>query len=505
MNKEKLMLKLNIKDYNNQLEKILAKKNFSEEIKNLLLSMLYKIEAAYDDYSLVNGNTKTKKEILEEILEIIEKNCKEIEIIKTKESKSSPEEGKIITYLNTRKMLYEIYQLKQNKFKVPDEYEIIKPSLEQNLNQGYYIDSSEIIRDFDGWSWNIVVEEIENLGINLVYQIIRILIGDTFLHKWQENPNQDYVLKFNEKLENKYETKIAEQISKIINQLAILNVTKLNEEEKNRLLGIQKKLQEEFNELDDKKEYLEKLAKEKKKIVEEIKKNDNIINNDKQLKEEFIARNELLDMNHRIFSLSDFAEIIEKEKTELMKKLNKCNQKMEPINFIKTKTEIEKKLAIIKELELQNNDEKTYENKVAELLKLVCEALEIQINKAEEKENIVKLIYKIRYYGLIYISENKQVKDIVDINNIQKMIITKACKQKIVTIFSKNIKENYNILQNILQTDIIELEHIFLKFIQKNDKTVLEIYDEENLSRTIELSDIKELNVKLNKKIRVFI
>lgn len=505
MNKEKLMLKLNIKDYNNQLEKILAKKNFSEEIKNLLLSMLYKIEAAYDDYSLVNGNTKTKKEILEEILEIIEKNCKEIEIIKTKESKSSPEEGKIITYLNTRKMLYEIYQLKQNKFKVPDEYEIIKPSLEQNLNQGYYIDSSEIIRDFDGWSWNIVVEEIENLGINLVYQIIRILIGDTFLHKWQENPNQDYVLKFNEKLENKYETKIAEQISKIINQLAILNVTKLNEEEKNRLLGIQKKLQEEFNELDDKKKYLEKLAKEKKKIVEEIKKNDNIINNDKQLKEEFIARNELLDMNHRIFSLSDFAEIIEKEKTELMKKLNKCNQKMEPINFIKTKTEIEKKLAIIKELELQNNDEKTYENKVAELLKLVCEALEIQINKAEEKENIVKLIYKIRYYGLIYISENKQVKDIVDINNIQKMIITKACKQKIVTIFSKNIKENYNILQNILQTDIIELEHIFLKFIQKNDKTVLEIYDEENLSRTIELSDIKELNVKLNKKIRVFI
>ena len=505
MNKEKLMLKLNIKDYNNQLEKILAKKNFSEEIKNLLLSMLYKIEAAYDDYSLVNGNTKTKKEILEEILEIIEKNCKEIEIIKTKESKSSPEEGKIITYLNTRKMLYEIYQLKQNKFKVPDEYEIIKPSLEQNLNQGYYIDSSEIIRDFDGWSWNIVVEEIENLGINLVYQIIRILIGDTFLHKWQENPNQDYVLKFNEKLENKYETKIAEQISKIINQLAILNVTKLNEEEKNRLLGIQKKLQEEFNELDDKKEYLEKLAKEKKKIVEEIKKNDNIINNDKQLKEEFIARNELLDMNHRIFSLSDFAEIIEKEKTELMKKLNKCNQKMEPINFIKTKTEIEKKLTIIKELELQNNDEKTYENKVAELLKLVCEALEIQINKAEEKENIVKLIYKIRYYGLIYISENKQVKDIVDINNIQKMIITKACKQKIVTIFSKNIKENYNILQNILQTDIIELEHIFLKFIQKNDKTVLEIYDEENLSRTIELSDIKELNVKLNKKIRVFI
>ena len=79
--------------------------------------MLYKIENAYDDYNIVNRDTKTKKEILEEILEIIENDCDTIEIIKTKESKSILEEKKIITYLNARKMLYEIYQIKHNRFR----------------------------------------------------------------------------------------------------------------------------------------------------------------------------------------------------------------------------------------------------------------------------------------------------------------------------------------------------------------------------------------------------
>lgn len=58
MEKEKLISKLNIKDYNNQLEKILSKKTFSEDTKNLLLNMLYKIENAYDDYSKIKRRHK---------------------------------------------------------------------------------------------------------------------------------------------------------------------------------------------------------------------------------------------------------------------------------------------------------------------------------------------------------------------------------------------------------------------------------------------------------------
>ena len=43
MKKEKIFSLLNIKDYNNELEKILAKKNFSMDTKNLLLTMSYNL------------------------------------------------------------------------------------------------------------------------------------------------------------------------------------------------------------------------------------------------------------------------------------------------------------------------------------------------------------------------------------------------------------------------------------------------------------------------------
>ena len=49
MEKSKILSKLNIdiKDYNNELEKILENKLFSYDVKYLLLSMLYKFENAY--------------------------------------------------------------------------------------------------------------------------------------------------------------------------------------------------------------------------------------------------------------------------------------------------------------------------------------------------------------------------------------------------------------------------------------------------------------------------
>ena len=54
--------KINLKDYNNVLEKILENKNFSEDVKNLLLSMFYKIENAYEEYITVKTtNGKTAK------------------------------------------------------------------------------------------------------------------------------------------------------------------------------------------------------------------------------------------------------------------------------------------------------------------------------------------------------------------------------------------------------------------------------------------------------------
>ena len=226
MKKEKFISKFNMKNYSNWLEKSLTKKPFSVPTKNLLSDILYKIENSYEDYRDVKVEVKQKSAILEELINIIENDCKEIEIIKEKTSKSNREEGKIITFLNAKKMLYELYQIKQKKFRIENKYDIIQKSLKDTLNQGYSMNGNEIIRDFDGWAWNIQEDEIEDKINNFLYQTLLLLVGNDFLYEWQNNEVEDYILKLTERLEEKYKTEKADKILRTILQISIINIQK---------------------------------------------------------------------------------------------------------------------------------------------------------------------------------------------------------------------------------------------------------------------------------------
>ena len=95
MDKNKILAKFNIdiNDYNNKLEKILENKLYSYDVKNLLLSMLYKIENAYKDYQNVKIGVPSKKDYIENILEIIKEKALKIFIVKagTEDAKSLEE------------------------------------------------------------------------------------------------------------------------------------------------------------------------------------------------------------------------------------------------------------------------------------------------------------------------------------------------------------------------------------------------------------------------------
>ena len=80
--KKNLLEKLVKKDYNNELEKILEEKQFGENVKSTLLSILYKVEASYKDYQTVKKDVENKEEYISNILEIIKNNCNSIKIIK---------------------------------------------------------------------------------------------------------------------------------------------------------------------------------------------------------------------------------------------------------------------------------------------------------------------------------------------------------------------------------------------------------------------------------------
>ena len=77
-----------LKDYNEILEAVLDKKYFSSNIKNILLSMIYKLEIAYPDYVEIKRNVRNKDDFLEEIIDIIRNYCEHIQIVEpdTKES-----------------------------------------------------------------------------------------------------------------------------------------------------------------------------------------------------------------------------------------------------------------------------------------------------------------------------------------------------------------------------------------------------------------------------------
>ena len=55
---------INLQDYNNELETVLEKKDFSEDVKNLLLSMIYKVETSYSDYKKAKVNVPEKGEFV---------------------------------------------------------------------------------------------------------------------------------------------------------------------------------------------------------------------------------------------------------------------------------------------------------------------------------------------------------------------------------------------------------------------------------------------------------
>ena len=84
MEKEKIIQKLKIKDYNEELEEVLDTKTFSKDVKNLLSSMLYKVENSYEDYKKTKVEVGSKKELLEEIVEIIRKRLQKNRNSKTK-------------------------------------------------------------------------------------------------------------------------------------------------------------------------------------------------------------------------------------------------------------------------------------------------------------------------------------------------------------------------------------------------------------------------------------
>ena len=557
MAKEDIFSKINLKDYNNVLENILEQKAFSEDVKNLLLSMLYKIENGYEDYKTIKVNVSSKKSYVKKIIQVIKDECKEIQLIKplSEESKIleknnvnyivEKETGKIISYPNERMMLEALVTLSQKDIVLEEQYSLYNLAMRDVLSIGNRMNCVEVIRDFNGWSWDITTNQMEGKNINIVYQSLLILLGNRFLQNWitnkedddedeeveipsneilrskynenfgmtkeemQEDKTIDYIRKMQEILAEKYgEQNAIEFLEQLIKTILVIDCN-INEKQRKIVLNLQNQFTKDLEKMQDNKAYVEELSKKKKELAERIKNIDTLLSDDKLLREEYENRNSKLANKDKIFSVSHLSIMLEKEKEKYFKEIKEYNLQMQPKEFVETKKALEEKLEFFEDIDVKENEKTNEEKQIILLQKFFLKCFEEKIKRALTKKEITNLIYELRYYEqLPYRQYNisKEEKIAEYLKKVEKQVIKKACLEKVLIKFSDEEELNYNILKNQFQSKIIKLENTIYVLKYKKGILKLEIYDTniEEETREIEIKEKVELHVKLNKKIKIW-
>lgn len=496
MEKSKILSKLNIdiKDYNNELEKILENKLFSYDVKNLLLSMLYKIENAYKDYETVKVEVPSKREYIENLFNIIKEKCLKIFLVKSETPEAEELEknnllfkvdrknGEIVCFQNELVMLTAILNLDISPTLIEMPYEYMESPMYLLLKIGKIDTEVEVIRDFNGWSWDIDKNKIKDIEYNYIYQTMVLLSGKKSIN-------------------SKNQKKLLNIVTKMAIKKYLSEANDLEYNDNFEKIRIQK--QERLQLFDNKKEFINQISQEKRDYTKEIERIDKILNNNELLKKEYYARNEKLPNKQKIFSVSYLVGILDKERTDLIQKIDECNRIILPKEFVEQKSKLEEEVKLL-------NDIVETDREVA-LVELATEFLEQAMNiiskiNEENKEKLIKWIYKIRYYRYLPIDKELYMKDIKALKpkfeDIIRLIIKKAQELKIWDNFSEDSALTYVILKEVFDTKMINLQNLNIQCSYQNKILTVEYYDDTILESAINV-DID--SVKIKKKIKLFV
>lgn len=520
--KNKFFSKISSKDYNNQLELIIQEKKISTTGKNLLLSMLYKIETNFEDYKSVKRINITKDDFLQELLKIVKEKCEKIELVEPNSTKgkilskykvnsvTDIKKKEIISYPTEKGLLYALSDLAGENYIINDKYYIIKDALKEMLKVGNAINSKEILRDFNGWSWDSDIKDIENYNYNIIFQNIQILIGAKKLYLWRNNNSSktDYLKQFKDELCNEYGNKIGEEFYYKLIQVCIY-IYILADKEKRKFIENEKKvLSEEQLLIKDKTKFLDEITEIKKKLNKEIEKLDKILNDNTKINKLLETKNA---KRKNVLTLKEYKMQLKKKREEIIIKIKRYTNLMNPKKYESNKEEIENKLKILENLNEKNLSKENLENEFIELQKIFLECLKSKIQVAKEKDEMIDLIYYLRYYeNLPMNNKNKVIDNEIlssKIRTIGEMLIAKAYNLKYINIISKNGIFNLDIIKSTFKSKIIKLENIELEIKLKDGFLQVNVYDDDNLENDFKIkTDMlsKRIDIKTNKRIKLF-
>ena len=513
------------KDYNNELEKILENKDFSKDSKNLLLSMFYKLETSYSDYETVKRNVKTKQEYLENILENI-KYCNSIVLIKpnTEEFEEFKNENKIFDVdLKLRKirvidneldLLSSILELNNFKIYLDERYNLIRNSFPYILNTGNDMDNTEVLRDFNAFSWNINAEEIENIYVKLIYENLKFALSQNLIKKIEESSADFDLIKFiREDLEENNDKKTVDDFLNIIFKLSIIIYIEQSKIERKRLSEEYEVIEEDLETIKNKKEYINKIIDRKIELNKKIKSLDLILNNDELLVKEFNERNDN-ELYNKIFNIKNFEEKLKRDRDRTLQKIEESNKKLDPKQYIEDKNRIQDDYKLLKDINFEENadNKKILFKELKNLQKIFIEKIiPKKIEKLDTKEELINLLYQIRYYNFIPYDKEKAVYEEIELRklseNVAEILLNKFYNLKIINTISTNKVNDINIIKQILFTKIINLEEIYIEIIKEEKSYKIYIYDDKDtleVIQEIELEFNKKDRIKLKKQIKLF-
>ena len=507
--KEKLFNKIVKKDYDNKLEEILSNKNFSEDVKNSLLSVFYNIENGYKDYAKVKRETFDKNEYIENLMSIIQNECKNI-IFLSKNSEENIDENKkeIKCFPTPNNILYNISKIRQKNIIVNYLDKNIEEAIAYLLDMGNNINFVEPLRDFNGFSWNVSVNDIEDIKCNLIYQNLIFIVGNDFLEEWINNfnDNKNYFDLLKKSIELKYGKRMCEKMIINIAHISVLIKAYYDEEYKNKILEQIKEIQIELKNMENKEIYLSEISKIKKRKQSEIRNIDKVINNKDLLKIEYEKQNQNRSQENKIFSIRVFKNILIEERKEKLADLENLNKKMDPKYFFRLREYIKKILSII-EFNYDESISKQIETATINLQKDIIKGMIIEIKKIKNKDQLIEYIYQYRYYNFLPFSKEKKVCDIEelkeDFNELSLILLNKASELNLIIKIYDEKEENINLIKKILITRIISLEDIYIRINRYNEEQILTVFDEEIEDSKIIINKNIKTTIKLNKRIKL--
>ena len=500
-----------LKDYNSELEVILDRKYFSSSIKNLLLSMIYKIENSYSDYEKVKRVVRKKDDFLAETVEIINKYLENVRVVEPESNEAkllkknnvlaltNERERSLLAYPTEISLLYGISDIVPKFFYINNNL-IFKRLIQNMLVDGFNTNNLEILVNFNGWSWDTKSKENTKFVNNLIYQNFLLICGEAFLNDWRNTSSNK--IDFFSEIENRFNS-LDKNNKFLVFMCKILYACASSKEKET----INEKLKEKHNELisiSNKKVFLENMSNKKIKCSERLQKIDTILSNEKLIEKEFKKRNNKLDQDKKIGNIKIFENMLERERQIIWEEYKKASDLSLPVNYIKYKVKLENYNSIY-----ENKD--SIDNDIIEMEKNFLRLIESKVISATTNEDIINNIYILRYFKNINLNEDCQIKDIPSLNTevdrILKKAITRACKSGVIKIISLDINTNYEIIKNAIDSQIIDLDEIKIYLELIKSEIIVKIFDKEVFDKECKikfLGDKKDFEIKFKKKVRLF-